>query len=354
MTTTPRRLRGGKSVWVHAGVLIVASGLALSVWSSDEKETAEPEAERVEVWGGSPDSLETIRFEGKDRTVVIDAKKDAQGRYYVAKVDKTESAGPKHDPHDPHAPPRSVPDAGAPTPGKRTTVRFIGVKAADELAKQLAPLEALRRIGPIEPKRAEEFGLDKPEGTLKVKIDGKEHALVIGGTTPGGNERYAKEVASGSVYAVPGDIAQGMLGAESRLLERELHGFEEGEVTRVRVTKRDKSRELVTVEGKKGSWADLATPTKVDETAGNWISKVDRLRVQEYVEVPSTPLKSENAVVRVEYLSGSKPLGYVELFKAPGGTGNEYFVRSERTRWAAKVLTSAGEQVDQDLGSVLK
>ena len=343
-----------KSVLVHAGVLVVAAGLGLSTWSSDEKETSEPAAEQVEVWGGSPDSLETIRFEGKDRTVVIDAKKDSQGRYYVAKVDKQEGAAKHDDPHDPHGSKQSVPDAGAPTPGKRTTVRFIGVKAADELAKQVAPLMALRRIGPIEPKRAEEFGLDKPEGTLKVKIGGKEHALVIGGTTPGGQERYAKETASGAVFAVPGDIAQSMLGAESKLLERDLHAFEEGAVTRVRVTKRDKSRELTTLEGKKGGWADSATPTKADETAGNWISKVERLRVQEYVETPTTPLRSESAIVRVDYLSGTKPLGYLELFKVPGGTGNEYLVRSERTRWAAKVLTSAAEQVDQDLTSVLK
>jgi hypothetical protein len=349
-----------RSVLVHAGVLVVAAGLGLSTWSSDEKETSEPVAEQqVEVWGGSPDSLETIRFEGKDRTVVIDAKKDSQGRYYVAKVDKVEGAkkdDDAHDPHDPHghAPKASVPDAGAPTPGKRTSVRFIGVKAADELAKQVAPLMAVRRIGPIEPKRAEEFGLDKPEGTLKVKIDGKEHVLVIGGTTPGGQERYAKETASGAVFAIPGDVAQSMLGAESKLLERDLHAFEEGAVTRVRVTKRDKSRELTALEGKKGGWADAATPAKADETAGNWISKVERLRVQEYVETPSTPLRSESAIVRVDYLSGTKPLGYLELFKVPGGTGNEYLVRSERTRWAAKVLTSAAEQVDQDLASVLK
>jgi hypothetical protein len=345
-----------KSVLVHAGVLVVAAGLGLSTWSSDEKETSEPAAEQVEVWGGSPDSLETIRFDGKDRTVVIDAKKDSQGRYYVAKVDKQERAA-KHDPHDPHAPKQSVADAGAPAPGKRTTLRFIGVKAADELAKQVAPLMALRRIGPIEPKRAEEFGLDKPEGTLKVKIDGKEHALVIGGTTPGGQERYAKHTASGAVFAIPGDVAQSMLGAESKLLERDLHAFEEGAVTRVRVTKRDKSRELTAIEGKKGGWADVATPTKADETAGNWISKVERLRVQEYVETPTTPLRTESAIVRLEYLSGTKPLGYLEIYKVPGGAGgasHEYLVRSERTRWAAKVLTSAAEQVDQDLSSVLK
>ena len=84
------------------------------------------------------------------------------------------------------------------------------------------------------------------------------------------------------------------------------------------------------------------------------MTKVERLNVQEYVETPKNPLRKEDAIVRVEYFSGTKPLGFLELYKVPGEKGNDYLVMSERTRWAAKVLTSAGEQVDQDLGSVLK
>jgi hypothetical protein len=333
-----------KSLFVHAGVLGVAAIVALSVWSKDPSEGLESSGEKVEVWGGSPDSLESIRYEAKDRTVVLEPKKDDQGRYYVARVDKQEGAA-----HD-----ETAADAGAPAPGKRTTLRFIGVKTAEELAKQVAPLTAFRRIGTIEPKRAEEFGLDKPEGTLKVKIRGAEHSLVIGGTTPGGQERYAKETSSGAVYAVSGDIVQNMTGAESRLLERDLHGFEALDVTRVRVSKGQKSREIVALPEKKGGYADPATPTKLDETAGNWMTKLERLHVAEYVENPTPPLRREDAVLRVEYFAGTKPLGFLELYKVPGEKGSDYLVKSERIRWAAKVLTSAAEQVDQDSGSVLK
>jgi hypothetical protein len=343
-----------RSVWVHAGVLGLAAVVGLWAWTDDDKQEGEASSERVEVWSGSPDSIEMIRFEAPKRTVVLEPKKDAQGRYYVTKVDKVEGGTPPpdEDPHGHGKPPAPAPPTS--TPEKRTSLRFIGVKAADELATQLAPLTALRRIGVIEPKRAEEFGLDKPDGTLKVKIRGTEHALVFGGTTPGGNERYAKEVSSNTVYAVAGDIAQHMLGAESRLLERDLHGFEEGDVTRVRVSKRGKSREIAALAEKKGGWADATTPTKLDETAGNWMTKLERLRVQEYIETPSAPLKPDDAVMRVDYYSGSKPLGYIELYKVPGEKGSDYLVKSERTRWTAKVLTSAAEQVDQDLGSVLK
>jgi hypothetical protein len=333
-----------KTLWIHAGALGAAGLLAFAVWSKEPSEGLESSNEKVEVWGGSPESIEMIRFDSPQRSVVIEPKKDAEGRYYVTRVEKED--GGAHD--------ASAVDAGAPAPGKRTTMRFIGVKAAEDLAKQIAPLMAFRRIGPIEPKRAEEFGLDKPEGTLKVKIRGVEHSLVIGGTTPGGQERYAKEGASGAVYAVTGEIAQNMIGAESRLLERDLHGFEMLDVTRVRVSKAQKAREIAALPEKKGGWADPANPTKLDETAGNWMSKLERLHVVEYVETPNPPLRPQDAVLRVDYLAGSKTLGFLELYKVPGEKGSDYLVKTERIRWAAKVLTSAAEQVDQDASSVLK
>jgi hypothetical protein len=333
-----------KALYIHAGVLVVASVLGLAAWSKEAPDGSEMTSDRVEVWSGSPDSFESARFEAPNRNVRIEAKKDSQGRYYVVEVDREEGAKPASD----------KPDAGMSAAPKNTSQRFIGVKTAEDFVKQVAPLLAMRKVGAVEPKRAEEFGLDKPEGTLKVKIRGVEHALVIGGTTPGGSERYARESKSGVVYAIPGDLAQSMLGAESRLLERDLHGFDVLDVTRVRVSKRGKSRDVSALAEKKGGWADPANPGKPDETMGNWMSKVDRLHVQEYVEAPKSPLRPEDAVVRIEYFAGAKPLGYLELYKVANGPTSEYFVKSERTRWAAKVLTSAGEQVDQDLGSVLK
>ncbi len=339
-----------KPLWVHTGVLGLALVLGLYVSTSEETENPEATSETYEVWGGSLDSLQSIRFEAPKRSVILEPKKDAEGRYYVVKVDKTESAAPPP-PANPHAPAPPPAPAG---PEKRTQLTFIGVKSAEEAAKRVAPLLAIRRIGPVEAKRNEEFGLDKPDGTLTVKIGGTEHSLVIGGTTPGGQERYAREPKSGAVYAVTGDLAQDLLSAESKLLERNLHGFEDTDVTRVRVVKRDKSREISAIPDKKGSWADSATPTKLDETVGNWMTKVERLHVQEYVEASAAPPRKEDAIVRVEYFSGSKQLGWLELYKVPGEKGSEYVAKSERTRWMAKVLTSAAEQVDQDLGSVLK
>lgn len=335
-----------KSLGVHALVLAVASGLALSVWLKDEEAelAATEKGERVTVWPGSVESVERVRFEAPKRKVVLDAKKDGTGRYWEISVDKEESA------RNPHGA-----DAGAPEPiVKKTSMRFVGVKLATETVEKMAPLLAVRALGKYDPKQAEEFGLDKPEGTLSVKLAGGEQSLVVGGTTPGGQERYSKHTASGQLYAVPSDLVQAMLGAETRLIERDLHAFPDADVKRIRISRGGKSRELVAVAEKKGAFADPATPTKGDDTVGNWLTKVGRLRVMEYVEKPTAALTPESAVVNVEYFGKKDKLGFLEVHKVPAEKGNDYLIRTEQTRWHVKVLSSVGEQVEQDLGSVLK
>jgi hypothetical protein len=69
------------------------------------------------------------------------------------------------------------------------------------------------------------------------------------------------------------------------------------------------------------------------------------------VEQPAAP----EIVVKVEYFDKTKRLGFVEIFRLRGPDGKpEYLVRSEQTRWYGKVMQSSGEQVDQDLGSVVR
>jgi hypothetical protein len=332
---------------LHLGLLGVSAVLALGVWTRDDDAQLNGKSTQVEVWGGEPDSVTALSFESSTRQVRIEPKKDALGRWYAGTVDKDEPGIPS----PPHG---AAADAGAPaSPAKHTTIHFVGVKAADDLVKSLAPLHALRAVGKVEGTRAEEFGFDKPEGTLKLTIGGKSQSLVIGGATPGGTERYAKS-ASGDVFAISGDIVQNLLYADSRLPERDLQPFKPEEATRVKVSKAGKSRDLARVPGKNEGWADSTTPSKLDETAGNWMAKLGRLHVQDWVEKPSVAPGPDNLVVRVDYFAGSKALGSLELYKLPAEKGNEFLAKSEYGRWYAHVITSAAEQVDQDSISLLK
>ncbi len=348
-----------KAIYVHAAILLASAGLAYRVWDKDAP-VIEKEQSLVDVWGGSQASFSKLSFEGKTRKVRLESRKDALGYYYVATVDKEDPPNP-HSPHGhgdpgPLKPPEQEP--------KKETVRFVSVKAGETLVTALAPLRALRSVGKVEAARNEEFGLDKPEGTLKVTVDGKEHVLVIGGTTPGGSERYAKYQSTGEVFAISGDIAQSLMFGDTRLPERDLHGFKNDEVGKVRISKGGKTRELVRLKEKNDGWADVTTPTKQDETAGNWMSKLGRLRGSDHVEKPSGPIKPEDAIVRVEYFDGSKSIGFAELYKVPpdpnaptppsGNKGSDYLIRTEWGRWYVKVPAATAEQVEQDLVSVLK
>lgn len=332
-----------KSLIVHGGLLVVAAATASYGWLKED--APEKTALSVEVWAGKPDDIQVIRYEDDSRKVVLTAKSDERGRYYVGEVDKEK--GP--------AKPPVHPDAGAKSPkpkAERETVRFVAVSAAEKLAKQLAPLEAFRRVGPYDAARAEEFGFHEPEGTLEVTIGSTAHQLTIGGTTPGGSDRYVK-TGDDVVFAVPGAIARDLQYAESRLIERSLHDFEDDTVTKVKLRSGEVTRDLEPVDAKGQGWKSPGGSE--DETASNWMSKLDRLRVQSYA--PDFEPTPQDLVVRIDYFADRHALGYTEIYRAaaPGAEAKpDYYVKSEQTRWYAKVLSSTAQQLDEDLGSVVK
>ncbi|MFO7177929.1 MAG: hypothetical protein DIU78_004430, partial [Pseudomonadota bacterium] len=151
-----------KSLTLHIALFALSSALALRVWTRGE-EDEKPRAETVEVWEGSPESVESVSYEAEDRKVRLEAKKDEAGRYYVARMEKKM--------------PHGHPAVSTSTPPENTTQKlaFVGVQAAGDLVEKLAPFAALRALGKVPAPRLADFGLDKPEGTLKVRAAGKEH-----------------------------------------------------------------------------------------------------------------------------------------------------------------------------------
>jgi hypothetical protein len=243
-------------------------------------------------------------------------------------------------------------DAGAPpAPAKPTTIGFVSVGPGDKLAEALGTLKALRALGKIGDDRAAEFGLAEPEATITVTVSGGERKLVVGGTTPGGGDRYVRLLSSGEVYVLKGEPLRNLESPDSLLLERELHEWKDAEVQKARVEAGGKSREIVRggAEGKR-FWADAASAETNDETLGNWMSKLDRLRPTEYLV--SGP-DAKETLLRVEY-SGAKPLGFVEVVKVAGGEKPTYYLRTERTRLYGKVVGTLAEQLEQDLGTIVK
>jgi Domain of unknown function (DUF4340) len=325
----------GRGIWLHVTLLLVAAMSAIYVWTRDKKAASAATAD-VTVWSGRAEVIESIAFQSKTKSVSLAARKDGQGVWFFGTVTTN--------------PPTA--DGGAPVAPKPVT--FASVGAADKVAHALAPFRATREIGRVGNDRAAEFGLRDPDGTLDVSVGGQKHRLTLGGPAPGGKDRYVKDDASGIVYAAKGDFVRDIEAAESALVERELHEFKDPDVQSARIVAHGKSREVLRrgPDGKR-IWSAPAAPDQADETLANWMAKIERLRPNEYLPEPKSPPES---VVRVEYKAKGVQGAFVELAKLPseGSAKPDYVVRSERTRLWAKVPPSAGEQVEQDLDSVVK
>ena len=335
-----------KGLFVHAGLFVVASVMALRAWTSEDQVETREKHVAAELWGGKPEQVERISFDSKKVKLDMEARKDERGRYFVGTLTK-ELPPPRANPHQPAKQEELEP--------KITSERFVSAKQALELLDELAPLHALRALGAISDERNEEFGFSGDEqATLKVTIAGKEHSLVYGGKTPGSRDRYVKQPETGEAYVISGSVANRIEQAESRLIEKNLHAWDDEEVESVHVSLGDQTRDLVRNKEKRKFWSNPSSPDQKDETASNWMDKLLRLRITKYEENPEPPVQPQDLVVRVDFFGDAKkPLGFVELVRRTGGDQTEYMVRSEQSRWYGNVLRTTAEQIDQDVKSLL-
>lgn len=334
---------GGREPLIHLAVLGVSIVAAATLWTREKEPKALAQGDVV-VWSGRSADVERIVFENKTRKVTLEAKKDAVGRYFVGTSEKDAA------PPSPHRG-----DAGAPPeapPGGRATVGFVSVTAGDKVADALAPLKAMRALGRVGADRAADFGLGETDASLTVRVGGTERKLLIGNPTPGGGDRYVKDAASGEAFVLKGDSIRNLEGADTLMVERDLHEWKEAEVVSAKITAGGKSREIVRggPEGKR-FWADPANRDANDETLGNWMSKLDKLRPAEF---QVNPPEGRATVLRIDY-TGNRQLGFVELVKVSVADKKpEYLIQTERTRLYAKVQASLAEQIEQDVGNLVK
>lgn len=321
----------------HAGILAVA--LAASYWRyTRDPDAAAPKLGDQIVWQLKPADIKAITFDDKSKHVELRAGSDAIGVFLEGTVQRK----PKEEKEGPEA---------APATDEKLTQLFSATSAQPTL-ELLAPLRALRALGTIPSERLGEFGLNELEGTLKVATAQGERVLEFGGQTPGGGDRYARDPASGQAYALKGELLRNLQSADSKFVERELHLFKDTDVERATIASVEKTREVVRggADGKR-HWADAASEGTQDETIGNWMTKVDRMRPTSYDPRPDGAV----TVVTVTYAGKTGLLGKIELSKAPATEAGkfDYFVMTEFTRKPAKISSATGEQVEQDLGGVL-
>ncbi len=334
----------GRGLLAHGVLLAVAAVASVFVWTREKTPVAAPG--EVTIWNARAADVERIALDEKGKKVTLEAETDAQGRWFSGTA---------------VMPGVATPDAGSPAPRE---VHFVSVSQANKVAEGFAPLRGLREIGRIGDDRAAEFGLKEPEGSISVTVAGKERKLTLGARTPGGGDRYVRDD-SDIVYVLRGEVTRDLEAGDPALAERDTHGFKDPDLVRVRIVARGKSREILRRGPEtKRIWADPSDPEKADETATNWLAKVDRLRPTEFL---ATEPRGAEPVLRIEYEAKGVQGAFLELAKlpsaqpeappvsvAPQAAKPDYVVRTEWTRRWAKVYGPVAEQVEQDLGSVLR
>lgn len=264
--------------------------------------------------------------------------------------------------------PQTAPVAPPPAAAIKTTRVFLGNDTATELMQTLSRLPAIRALGAVGREKLAEFGLTSPATTLTLRGGGATRTFVVGGRTYGNNDLYLLDQSDGHVYVVRPAPVQDLLNAEFRLADRQLHRFELADIDRVVIRASEGEQTLRQHEARvpgKAFWtvASAADQSRGKELVGNWINKLGRLQVLDYVG-PDEPTDGQKERLRVDYFDGRKRVGFIEVLQRallvpgtvaglPGGS-YEYFARSEHTRRLIKLSRPLVEDLERDLAAVIR
>ena len=330
-----------RSTALHASLLVVGAVAAAFAFTKEPTPQAAQES-NITIWNGRSSDIQRIVYEAKDKRIDLEARDDKKSpRWFLGRGDYT------------IMPPLN-PDGGPTAPIKKTSA-FPSVALGNRIADGLVPLRAVRALGKIPESRLSEFGFEKRDTSLAITFGGKEHKLLVGAVAPGGTDYYVIDPTNNEAYVIRAEQLRELDGGDNRLLERDLHGFKDIDIRSAKVIANGKTRELVRGgPDTKRFWADPTDKDKADETAGNWLAKIDRLKASEYV---AQPVEGQTLVLRVEYYGGPGKLGFFELARGPAvasGQKPDYWVMTEHTHLWGKVYQVTGEQIEQDVGSVVK
>ena len=264
--------------------------------------------------------------------------------------------------------PEETKPAPKPAPKKIKKVQaFIGSQSAEELMKSLAKLSAMRSLGKAEGKKLEGFGLKKGDRGLVLEFKGSKKELNLGDNTYGNMDRYVQDKADGRVYVVEPRYLGDFPYAEFRLKDTGLTRVERVEIEKVQVAAKDKKKVLVQRHNntpQKAFWSDEAAPDKSRLLYGNWVDKLTRLSVAEYLPPDEAP-KGLTEVLAVAYRGKGDTLDEVRLYRGPPAmpaadkgkpravTADAY-AKSRHTRALVKINGTLLEEILRDLDSILK
>jgi len=329
-----------RSVLVHGALALIGLALAYTTWSSAEEGGEEERpAEEVTISDCGLDRFDSVELTTKTRQVKIERKRDRGAPVYWV---TTTPVGTRDN----------------------TSKRFVGGdEPLNEYMKNVAPFRALRSLGDVPRRTLKQLGLDHPDTRLDLRCGGRTSRFNVGGSTFGAGDRYARARSGGPVYLIAAATVRDAEGAEFRFMQRELHTFKLEDVDEARVESSGRNKRLLhrnRHNAEEAEWVDASEPSRRNELYGNWLDRVWRLRVQEYLapgREPGTELHANTVrptpVLTIEYTGDGRRKGKLELVSVAARPGTEYYGRTETTRSWVKIPRSLAQQVENDARTML-
>lgn len=248
-----------------------------------------------------------------------------------------------------------------------TTIKEIrGSDAAMELLGLFGPLRALRALGTVDEAKAKELGLTDSKKSLTVTARGQSTKFVLGGTSYGVGDVYARDP-EGRVFLIAQRLPGDLEFAESRLMERRLHRFERPDFDRLEITVTGAAgpKKRVLMQRNKQDptnyfFAEESSPDKRDDTLRNWVEKVMRMAISDYVAQGEEPQPSTTApmsgapatgdLITLRFFDGRRELGSAVLsrYQNPKTNQMDFYARTETTIGLVHLLTATAESAVQD------
>jgi hypothetical protein len=245
-----------------------------------------------------------------------------------------------------------------------TTKEFRGNDQADKVFELFAPMRVVRSLGTVDEAKAKELGLETSKKSLTIVAKGQPIKFVLGNNSYGSGDVYARDP-QGQVFLLGHKLVSDFEFAESRMMERRLHRFERSEFDRVEVqvttATGSKNRTLLQKNPEDNAnfyFTDVATPDKRDDTLRNWMDKILRMAINDFVNKGDEPPPASTAapgappmgdVLKMTFWKGKKKLGDAVFSRAANKQGQvEYFARTETTLGLVRLLNATAESAIQD------